>query len=81
MTCGLNWTHKKSTNTLEEHDSDNEKIHITKEIMASLGISSQEELENIFRDPFLASQFHHISTSNHEMLLYSQNLFRELKKI
>ncbi|OPB86650.1 hypothetical protein BAS06_15755 [Elizabethkingia miricola] len=71
---------KKNINTFEEHDSDNDKIHITKEIMASLGISSQEELENIFRDPFLASRFHHISTSNNEMLLYSQKLIQRAKE-
>lgn len=57
-----------------------DKIDITKEILASLGISSQEELEEAFKDPIISSRFYHTSTPTIEMFIYAHSLLQRAKE-
>ncbi len=61
-------------------DSGSEKISVTKEILGSLGISSQEEFEEAFNDPAISSRFFHISTPSIEMYNYVHGLIQRAKK-
>ena len=58
------------TPTEEVISSESEKIFITKEVLVSLGISSQEEFEEAFKDPAISSKFFHTSTPSIEMYDY-----------
>lgn len=68
------------TTAEEARDSESEKIFITKEILASLGISSQEEFEEAFKDPAISSRFFHTSTPSIEMYDYVQGLIQRARK-
>ena len=66
--------------TEEVIGSESEKIFITKEVLASLGISSQEEFEEAFKDPAISSRFFHTSTPSIEMYDYVQGLIQRAKR-
>lgn len=68
------------TPTEEVIGSESEKIFITKEVLASLGISSQEEFEEAFKDPAISSKFFHTSTPSIEMYDYVQGLIQRAKR-
>lgn len=68
------------TTTEDSTSSESERIFITKEILASLGISSQEEFEKAFKDPAISSRFFHTSTPSVEMYDYVQGLIQRAKK-
>jgi hypothetical protein len=57
-----------------------EKIAITKEILASLGISSPEDFIKAFKDPSISSRFYHTSVPTREMYQYAQNLILRAKE-
>lgn len=63
----------------EARDSESEKVFITKEILASLGISSQDEFDEAFKDPAISSRFFHTSTPSIEMYDYVQGLIQRAK--
>ncbi|MCI5091178.1 hypothetical protein [Phaeodactylibacter sp.] len=54
------------------------KVEITKEVLASLGISSIDELEEALKDKDLADLFH-ASKPNFSAFLYAQNLITRAK--
>jgi|GEM_PF-381655 hypothetical protein len=56
------------------------KIEITQEILASLGVKSAEELEDILKDKDNASKFTHTSTPNVEMFLFAEQLIKRAKQ-
>lgn len=58
----------------------NEPIPITKETLASLGISSAAELEVAMKDREIAQNLIHTSTSTEEMFQYSQKLIARAKE-
>lgn len=66
-------------NTQNNNYNENEKIHITKEILVSLGISSQDQLEEAFKNPSIAARFYHTSTPTPEMYAYAQQLIVRAK--
>jgi hypothetical protein len=68
----------QNSNNLENNELD--KIDITKEILASLGISSPEELEEAFKNPMISSRFYHTSTPTSEMFFYAQSLIQRTKE-
>jgi hypothetical protein len=68
-----------NTPTEEATDSESERIFMTKEILASLGISSQKEFEEAFKDPAISSRFFHTSTPSFEMYDYVQALIKRAK--
>jgi len=68
----------QNSNNLDNNEFD--KIDITKEILASLGISSPEELEEAFKNPMISSRFYHTSTPTSEMFFYAQNLIQRTKE-
>jgi hypothetical protein len=59
--------------------SNNSKIEITKETLASLGVTSIEELEEALKDKDIAVHFTHTSTPRVEMFIYAQNLITRSK--
>lgn len=67
------------TTTEESRDPESEKVFITKEILASLGISTQDEFEEAFKDPAISSRFFHTSTPSIEMYDYVQELIQRAK--
>lgn len=70
---------QEDTTTEESESSESEKIFLTKEILASLGISSQEEFDEAFKDPAISSRFFHTSTPSIEMYDYVQGLIQRAK--
>lgn len=74
----LSQLHNKDSNN--EKDRDGEKIAITREILASLGISSPEEFEEAFKNPIISSRFYHTSTPTQEMYNYAQKLIERAKQ-
>jgi len=56
-----------------------EKINITPEILASLGITSQAEFEVAFKDPWLQAQFYHTSNPSSNSYDYAQRLIERAK--
>lgn len=56
-----------------------EGILFTPEVLASLGVTSPEELENALRDKDLAALFNHTSTPNTAMFAYAQGLISRAK--
>lgn len=56
------------------------KIEITQEVLASLGVKSADELEEILKDKDIASKFTHTSTPNVEMFLFAESLIDRAKK-
>jgi hypothetical protein len=56
------------------------KIEITQEVLASLGVKSAEELEEILKDKDNASKFTHTSTPNVEMFLFAEQLIKRAKQ-
>lgn len=70
---------QEDTTTEESESSESEKIFITKEVLASLGISSQEEFDEAFKDPAISSRFFHTSTPSIEMYDYVQELIQRAK--
>lgn len=59
---------------------EDEKIDITQEVLASLGISSSEELKHALQDPAIASRFFHSSTPTTAMFFYAQELINRSKE-
>lgn len=55
------------------------KAEITQEDLASLGVTSIEELEEALKDKDLAKLFNHTSTPNVNMFLYAQRLIERSK--
>lgn len=62
-----------------EHSGEFQKMELTQEVLASLGVTTAEELEKALQDKHLASMFRHISTPKVEMFLYAQNLIERAK--
>lgn len=58
----------------------NERLPITKETLASLGISSITELEEAMKDKEIADKLIHTSTSTEEMLHYAQKIIARAKE-
>jgi hypothetical protein len=56
------------------------KIPITQEVLASLGVKSAEELEEVLKDKDNASRFTHTSTPNVEMFLFAETLINRAKQ-
>lgn len=56
------------------------KVEITQEVLASLGVKSAEELEEILKDKDNASKFTHTSTPNVEMFLFAEQLIKRAKQ-
>jgi len=56
-----------------------EKLEITPELLASLGISSKDELEEALKDRDFAARFNHKSKTNVEMFVYAQRLIARAK--
>ncbi len=71
---------KLSDKSDEDSKDEPEKINITQEILVSLGISSQKELEEAFKDPAISSRFFHTSTPTTGMFIYAQGLIERAKK-
>lgn len=57
-----------------------EKVNITEEVLASLGITSQEQLNEAFENPEISARFFHTSTPTTEMFVYAQGLIERAKK-
>lgn len=57
-----------------------EKKVITKEILASLGISTPEDYIKAFNDPMISSKFYHTSVPTVEMYRYAQELILRAKE-
>lgn len=66
--------------TLEAGKSNQVREQITKETLASLGVTSAEELEAALSDKEIASHFFHTSTPTVEMFLYAQRLIERAKE-
>lgn len=71
---------KLNENNNSDPENETEKINITKEILVSLGISSQKELEEAFKDPNISSKFYHTSTPTTEMFAYAQQHIQRAKQ-
>jgi len=56
-----------------------EKVNLTQEIMASLGITSQAEFEEAFKDPWIQSRFYHTSNPTSSSYAYAQRLIERAK--
>lgn len=56
------------------------KIEITQEVLASLGVKSATELEEILKDKDNASRFVHTSTPNVTMFLFAEKLISRAKQ-
>lgn len=63
----------------ENISTGNSKMLITQETLASLGVTSVEELEEALKDTDFASQFTHTSTPTVEMFIYAQGLISRAK--
>jgi hypothetical protein len=70
----------KLQNSNNSDNNELDKIDITKEILASLGISSPEEFEDAFKNPMISSRFYHTSTPSTEMFIYAQSLIERTKE-
>jgi hypothetical protein len=65
----------------EKTEKENEnKTHITQEILTSLGITTQIELDEAFKNPQIASMFFHSSTHTVDMFEYAQKIIRRAKE-
>lgn len=62
------------------HSSIGPQEKITREILASLGVTSVEELEKALKDKNIADTFVHTSTPSIEMFLYAQRLITRAKE-
>ncbi|WP_432712228.1 sacsin N-terminal ATP-binding-like domain-containing protein [Pedobacter sp.] len=56
-----------------------EKVNLTPEILASLGITSQTEFEEAFKDPWLQARFYHTSNPTSSSYAYAQTLIERAK--
>jgi folate-dependent phosphoribosylglycinamide formyltransferase PurN len=57
-----------------------QKQQITKEVLASLGVTSKEEWEAALKDKNIANKFIHISTPSVEMFQFAQRLISRAKE-
>jgi len=64
----------------DDHSSGFQQIELTQEVLASLGVTSQEELEKALQDKHLASMFRHVSKPKVEMFVYAQGLIDRAKR-
>lgn len=64
----------------DDHSGGFQQMELTQEVLASLGVTSQEELEKALQDKHLASMFRHISKPEVEMFLYAQSLIDRAKR-
>jgi len=62
------------------HDFLNQREQMTQDTLASLGVTSIEELEEALKDKDIAAQFIRISTPSIEMFQYVQSLITRAKK-
>lgn len=69
----------EANSEITKTESEN-KIHITQEILTSLGITTQIELDEAFRNPQIASMFIHSSTHTVDMFEYAQNIISRAKE-
>ncbi|MEP1033639.1 ATP-binding protein [Ekhidna sp.] len=65
---------------LENSQTIGGKLELTQEMLAGLGISSQQELEVALEDKDLKAMFTHTSTPSVEMFLYAQSLISRAKE-
>ena len=70
----------ESKNNSSSQKDEIERVNITKEILVSLGISSQKELEEAFKDPVISARFYHTSTPTTDMFIYAQRLIERAKE-
>ncbi len=59
---------------------DKPQIIITQDVLLSLGVTSIQELDDVFKDKSFSSQFVHTSTPTPEMFEYVQRLIKRTKK-
>ncbi|QQL50273.1 sacsin N-terminal ATP-binding-like domain-containing protein [Mucilaginibacter ginkgonis] len=57
-----------------------EKVNLTQEIMASLGITSQAEFEAAFKDPWVQARFYHTSNPTVSSYAYAQRLIERARE-
>lgn len=60
-------------------DSIHPKVEITQETLASLGVTTQEELEEALKDEKISEQFVHTATPTVEMFQYAQEKIQRAK--
>ena len=56
------------------------KLEITQEILASLGVTTIEEMEEALKDKNIATQYFHTSTPNLDAFLHAQTLISRAKR-
>ena len=64
---------------IEQHTAAAKLLPVTRQIIASLGITSLEEWEKALEDKNLAALFSHESTPTTDMFLYAQSLIKKAK--
>jgi hypothetical protein len=64
---------------IEEHSSASQLLPVTRQIIASLGITSVEEWTKALEDKNLAALFSHQSTPTTDMFVYAQSLIKQAK--
>ena len=69
---------KNSNNIFNEEQKI--KIEVTQEILASLGVTTQEEFDEILKNKKISQQFIHTSNPTQEMFEYSQKIIQRAKE-
>lgn len=77
---GIKIPQSSSTINFTTFDNKSGQIDITKEILASLGISTSEELEARLKDSDFSKSFIHFSTPSYEMFQYAKKLIDRAKR-
>ncbi len=67
-------------NAAQSSSNSSPRVELTQEILASLGVTSADELEEALKDKDIAGLFTHTSKPNFEMFLYAQSLIGRAKK-
>jgi len=71
---------KESHGNYELNEEQKTQIEITQDVLASLGVTTQEELEEALKDKKISQQFIHTSIPTQEMFKYAQEKIQRAKK-